>query len=91
MRFSKGIKSRPYISFFYLSLYYRVVIPKDKGILFRLVLHDAEFRINIVLHLIVISIQMVWGDIQQDSNIRLKIIHVVQLEAAQFDYINIMR
>ena len=47
-----------------------------------LILQDTQLRIHIILHLVIITVQVVGRNIQQNRNIRLEIIHIVQLEAA---------
>ena len=64
----------------YLAIDDWVFAPVDKRILARLVARDTELRIHIILELMVVSIQVVRRDIEQNSNIRLEIIAVVQLE-----------
>ena len=60
----------------------RVIIPEDEGIIRRLVLEDTELGIHVILHLMVVSIQMVGRDVHQHGDIGMEIIHVIQLEAA---------
>ena len=43
----------------------------------KLVLYDTEFCIHIILHFIAVAVQMIGGDIQQNSNICLEIVAVV--------------
>ena len=77
--------------FFELSCDDGIILPIDKGIRFCLVLHDTQFRIHIVLHLIIIPIQMIGGDVQKNGDVRLEVIHIIQLETAQLDDIHLMR
>ena len=76
--------------FMQLTLDDGVVIPKDESIFRSLILYDAEFGIYIVLHFVIVSVQMVGSDVHQYGNVGMKIIHIVQLEAAQLDYIVII-
>ena len=48
------------------------------------ILGDVELRGHVVLHLVVVAVQVVRGDVGDDGDVRLEIIHVVQLEAADF-------
>ncbi len=59
-----------------------VIVPEDEGIVRSLVLDDAEFCIHIVLHLVIVTVQMVGGDVHQYGNVGMELVHVVQLEAA---------
>ena len=56
-----------------------------------LVLDDTHLCIHVVLHLEVVTVQMVRRDIQQDGDIRTEIVHIVELETAEFDDIILMR
>ena len=69
----------------------RVVIPIDEGILRSLILYNAHLGIHIVLHLEIVTIQMVRGDIQQNGHIGTEIIHIVQLKRRQFNDVVFMR
>ena len=69
----------------------RVVVPEDECIFRRLVLNDAELGVHIILHLVIITVQMIGRYIQQDSYIRFEVVHVIQLETTQFDDIDRMR
>ena len=68
-----------------------VVVPVDEAVLRGLVLYDAHLGIHIVLHAVVVAIQVVGGDVQQDGDVGLKLVHVVQLERAQLDDVVLMR
>ena len=50
-----------------------IVVPEYKSIFGRLVLENAEFGIHIVLHLVVITVQMIRRYVQQDGDVRLEI------------------
>ena len=76
--------------FMKLLLYDWVVIPKNECIFLRLVLDDTELGIYIILHLVFVSVQMVWSDVHHYSDISMEFIHVVQLEAAKFNHIIII-
>ena len=69
----------------------RVVVPEDERIFRRLVLDYAELGVHIILHLVVITVQMIGRYIQQDSYIRFEVVHVVQLKTAQFDHVDRVR
>ena len=62
-----------------------VIVPIDEGILRSLVLDDTHLCVNIVLHLEIISVQMVGCDIQQDGNVGTEVVHIIQLEGTQLD------
>ena len=64
-----------------------IVVPKDESIVLRLVTSDSHLRIDIVLHLEVVTVQVVGGDIHQHSNVSTEVVHVIQLEARQFNHI----
>ena len=49
--------------FFELPLYDRVVVPKDESVFFRLILYNPEFGVHIVLHVMVVSVQMVRSNV----------------------------
>ena len=72
---------------FQLSADDGVVVPVDESIFRSLVLRDAEFGIHILLHAVIVSVQMVRGNVHQDGDIGAELIHIVQLEGAEFDNI----
>ena len=67
-----------------------VVVPEDEGILVGLVLQDAELGIHILLHVIVVAVQVVGGDVEQDGDVGTELIHVVELETAELDDIPVV-
>ena len=64
-----------------------VISAIDKVILGCHVPRNAKFRFDIVLHLVLVSIQMVRGDVGKNRYIRLEFVHSIQLETTQFQYI----
>ena len=61
----------------------RVIVPEYERVVVCLVLNDSEFSVHVVLHLVIISVQMVGRDIHQDGYIGVELIHIIKLEAAQ--------
>ena len=55
-----------------------------------MILDNSEFRINIVLHIVSVTVEMIGRNIQQHGNIGFETIHVVELETTQFDHIIII-
>ena len=68
----------------------RVIVPEDESVVRCLVLRNTEFGIDVVLHTMVVSVQMVRSDIHQYGDIGTEVIHIVQLERAEFDDIIVM-
>ena len=66
-------------------LYDRVVVPENESIIIRLVLDYTEFSIHVILHFKSVTVQVVWSDVHQHGDIGMEFIHVVELEAAEFD------
>ena len=66
-------------------LYDGVVVPENEGIIIRLVLDNTEFGIYVILHFESVTVQMVWSDVHQHGDIGMELIHVVELEAAEFN------
>ena len=54
-----------------------IVVPIDKCIFGLLILYNAHLGVHIVLHAILVTVQMVWGDVHQDGHVGSEIIHVV--------------
>ena len=52
-------------------------------ILLCLILDDSEFRVNILLHLIFIPVQMIGSDVKQDGYVRFKFNHSIQRTKAK--------
>ena len=73
-----------------LTGYDRVIVPENEGVVLRLILQDAELSVYIILHLIVITVQMIRCYIQYNSDIRFKVVHIIQLETAQLDHVDRM-
>ena len=68
----------------------RVVIPEDESIVRGLVLGNAEFSVDVILHTVVVAIKMVRSDVHQYGDVRTEVIHIIQLERAKFDNIVIV-
>ena len=68
----------------------RVVIPEDESIVRGLVLGNAEFSVDVILHTVVVAIKMVRSDVHQYGDVRTEVIHIIQLERAKFDNIIVM-
>ena len=62
-----------------------IVVPVDEGIFLCLVLHDSHFGIGILLHRTFVAVQMVGRYVEQNGNVRTEVVHVVELETAEFD------
>ena len=62
----------------------------DKTVVALLVASYAHFRVDIVLETVVVSIEMVGGDIHQNGDICPKIEHTVELETAQLEHIPVV-
>ena len=74
-----------------MLVYHRVVGAINKIVLRRLVHGDAKLAGDIVLELIVIAVQVVFGDIGKDGDFRPKSGDVVQLKAADLHHIPLLR
>ena len=68
----------------------QTIDPVDESVVRCLVLRNTEFGIDVVLHTMVVSVQMVRSDIHQYGDIGTEVIHIVQLERAEFDDIIVM-
>ena len=68
----------------------RIVHPVDEVIFRPLVLQDAEFGGDIILHFVVVAVEMVGGDVHDDGYSGLEVIHILELETGEFDDIDIM-
>ena len=67
-----------------------VVRAEDKAVVIRHIAGDAELRLDIVLHLVVVPVQMVRRDVGDYGYVGLEVIYVVQLEAAELQYIDVV-
>ena len=79
-QFGEGILHGLDVVFLQLALDDGVVVPVDEGVLRRLVLHDAHLGVDIVLHLEVVAVQVVGGDVEQHGDVGAEVVHVVQLK-----------
>ena len=87
---SKGIQLGMDAVLRQLALDDGVIVPEDEGILIGLVLQDAELGIHILLHIVVVAVEMVGSDVEQDGDIGTELIHIVELETAEFDDIPVI-
>ena len=90
-QFREGILDGLDVILLQFLAYDGVVVPVDEGVLLCLVLDDTHFGVHIVLHLEVVAVQVVWRDVQQDGDVGTEVIHVVQLERAEFDDVVFVR
>ena len=65
----------------------RIISTINEPFRYSLILQNTELTIDIILQLMVITIQMIRRNIHQHSDIGLEIIHAVKLEATQLYYI----
>ena len=70
---------------FEFSHYCLVAIPIDDMIGRGEVLDDAELRVDVVLHLVVVAIHMVGSDVHDHCDVGAELVHIVQLETRQLD------
>ncbi len=56
-----------------------------------LVHRDPEFAPDIILKIVIVTIQVIFGDIGENSNIRPECFDIIQLEAADLCYIQWLR
>ena len=66
---------------------YRIIGTVNEYIFCCLIGSDPEFSINISLEFIVVTIQMIFGDIGKYRHICSKITNIIQLKTADFGYI----
>ena len=51
---------------------------------------DAHFAISIVFYAVVVTIQMVWGDVAQNGNFTSEFVEVIELKTANFNHVDIV-
>ena len=90
LREAVRIECRTQLNLLHLAVNNRVLRPVDERVFFRLIARNTELGVNVVLELVVVSVQMIRSDIQQDGDVGLKIIHIIQLERRQFNHIVVM-
>ena len=73
-----------------LTGYDRVIVPEDEGVIGGLVLCNTELGIDVVLHAMVVSVQMIRCDVHQYGDIGTEVIHIVQLERTELDDVIVM-
>jgi len=66
---------------------YFVVDAIDKMVIFLLVDRNPELARDIILKLVVVSVEVVLGDIGQYADIRSKRLNIIQLKAADLGHI----
>jgi len=58
----------------------------------RLLVHsDTEFAPDIILEFVIVTVQVILGDIGQDSYIRSELLYVIQLETADLYHVQCAR
>ena len=62
-----------------------VVGVEDEAVFGAQILDNTEFGADVILHLVVVAVEVVGGDVGDDGDIRPEVIAVVQLEAADFE------
>ena len=67
-----------------------IVVPIDERIVCRHVLNDAELGVDVVLHAEVVTVEVVGGDVEQDGDVGLETVHVVELERAELDDVDLV-
>ena len=67
-----------------------VIIVEDEAVLRGKILHKAEFSLDVVLHLVFIAVEMVRRNVGDYGDVRLELVAVVQLEAADFQNVIVM-
>src|ERR1700760_1249732 len=70
-----------------MLLDHRVVGIIDKVVPGGLVFCDPELACDIVLKFVIVSIEMVFGDIGKDGYVRAEVYDIVELEAADLAYV----
>ena len=66
-----------------------IVCPIDEAVVGSLVLGDAHFRANVAHHFKVVAVEMIGGDVEQHGNVGTEVVHIVELERGDFQYIPI--
>lgn len=74
-----------------MLLYHRVVFVINKIVLVGLVHRDPELTGDIIPELVLISIEVILGDVGEDSYVGSERDYIVQLEAADLHYIPFLR
>ena len=73
-----------------LGGYVVILCPIDKGIVGGLILDYAHLGVNVVLHIEIVPIEMVGGDIHEHGYVSAEGEHIVELETAELDDIDIL-
>ena len=87
---AEGIEARLGLYALQLSLNDGVVLPEDESVFVGLITDDAELGIDIILHLILVAVKMVGGDIEHHGYVSLELIHVFKLKTAQLNHIHVV-
>ena len=66
---------------------YLVVRVEDKAVFRTEVANYPEFRLHVILHLVVVPVEVVRGDVCDYRDVGTEVIAVVQLETAYFQYV----
>ena len=61
-----------------------IVRVEDEAVVRTQVPGDVELRCHIVLDIVVVAVEMVWGDVGDDGDVRAEIVNVVKLETGDF-------
>ena len=83
LQFGERILYGLYVILFQLAADYRVVVPIDEGVVYRLVLQYAHLGVHVVLHTVVVAVEVVGRDVEQYGYVGAEVVHVVKLERAK--------
>ena len=56
-----------------------------------MVLQDAHLGVYVVLHLEIVAVKVVGRDVEQDGDVGAEVVHIVQLETAEFYHVPLVR
>ena len=55
-----------------------------------LILYDSELRLDVVLEMVIVPVQMVGCDVQKDGYVGLEVVHAIKLKTAQFKHVDVV-
>ena len=67
-----------------------VVLPVYEGVLGSHIVENAEFGVDVVLHLVVVAVEVVGGDVENHGHVGAETVHVFKLETRELDDVDVV-
>ena len=90
MLLAEGIHGGLGLHLLQLTCDYGVVVPVNESVARGEILQDAEFGIDVVLHLVFVAVEMVGRDVHKHGYVGPEVVHVFELERTELHHIYVV-